>query len=113
MRRKASLAEVRRTGIEGAATPSPDEVIRLLGEAVPDGDGVRMTVSPVAMPRESFFGSIGTLDMAVEWETDLFSTQRLISTEGNAIPTAAAVLRDAVHIALGTPTGPAHRIGES
>ena len=50
--------------------------------------------------------------MAVEWETDLFSTQRLISTEGDAIPTAAAVLRDAVHIALGTPMGPAHRIGE-
>ena len=113
MRRKASLADVRRTGIEGAPTPGPGEVIRLLGEAVPAPDGVRMTVSPVAVPRESFFGSIGTLDMAVEWETDLFSTQRLISTEGDAIPTAAAVLRDAVHIALGTPTGPALRIAES
>ncbi|MCY4628283.1 MAG: hypothetical protein OXE58_12045, partial [Acidobacteria bacterium] len=81
--------------------------VRLLGEAVPEGDGVRMTVTPVAVPRDSFFGSIGTLDMAVEWETDLFSTQRLVATEGDAIPTAAAVLRDAVHIALGRPTGPA------
>ena len=110
MRRRASLADVRRTGIEAAPTPGPDEVIRLLGEAVPGPRGMRLTVSPVAMARESFFGSIGTLDMAVEWETDLFATQRLISTEGDAIPTAAAVLRDAVHIAQGTPMGPAHTI---
>ena len=112
MRQRASLAEVRRTGIEGAPVPAPDEVVRLIGEAVPDGDAVRMTVSPVAVPRESFFGSIGTLDMAVEWETDLFSTQRLIATEGDAIPTAAAVLRDAVHIAGGTPAGPSLKMAE-
>jgi len=113
MRRKASLADVQRTGIEAAPEPGADEVVRLIGEAVPDGDAVRMRVSPVAVPRDSFFGSIGTLDMAVEWETDLFSTQRLVATEGDAIPTAAAVLRDAVHIACGTPTGPSLRIGGS
>ena len=113
MRRKASLADVERTGIERAPEPAGDEVVRLLGEAVPDGDAVRMRVAPVAVPRDSFFGSIGTLDMAVEWETDLFSTQRLMATEGDAIPTAAAVLRDAVHIACGTPTGPSLRIGGS
>ena len=109
MRRRASLAEVDRTGIEAAPRPGADEVVRLIGEAVPDGDSVRMRVSPVAVPRESFFGSIGTLDMAVEWESDLFATQRLVATEGDAIPTAAAVLRDAVHIALGRATGPALR----
>ncbi|MCY3746213.1 MAG: homoserine dehydrogenase [Acidobacteria bacterium] len=113
MRRKASLADVERTGIEAAPEPAAGEVVRLLGEAVPDGDAVRMRVAPVAVPRGSFFGSIGTLDMAVEWETDLFSTQRLVATEGDAIPTAAAVLRDAVHIACGTPTGPSLRIGGS
>lgn len=113
MRRKASLADVARTGIESAPDPAADEVVRLLGEAVPDGDAVRMRVAPVAVPRDSFFGSIGTLDMAVEWETDLFSTQRLVATEGDAIPTAAAVLRDAVHIACGTPTGPSLRIAGS
>ena len=110
LRQKASLAEVERTGIENVGTPIPGKVIRLLGEAVPEGDRMRMTVSPVAVPRKSFFGSIGTLDMAVEWETDLFATQRLISTEGDAIPTAAAVLRDAVHIASGTPTGGSLRL---
>ena len=109
MRRRASVAEVDRTGIEAAPRPGADEVVRLIGEAVPDGDSVRMRVSPVAVPRESFFGSIGTLDMAVEWESDLFATQRLVATEGDAIPTAAAVLRDAVHIALGRATGPALR----
>ena len=113
MRRKASLADIERTGIEAAPEPAADEVVRLLGEAVPDGDAVRMRVSPVAIPRASFFGSIGTLDMAVEWETDLFSTQRLVATEGDAVPTAAAVLRDAVHIACGTPTGPSLRIAGS
>lgn len=113
MRRRASLADVDRAGIEAAPEPGPDEVVRLIGEAVPDGGAVRMRVSPVAVPRDSFFGSIGTLDMAVEWETDLFATQRLVATEGDAIPTAAAVLRDAVHIALGTPAGPSLRIAES
>ncbi len=44
--------------------------------------------------------------MAVEWETDLYETQRFASTESDAAPTAAAMLRDAVHIALGVPTGP-------
>ena len=109
MGRKAAFADVERTGIEAAPEPADDEVVRVIGEAVPDGDSVRMRVSPVAFPRDSFFGSIGTLDMAVEWETDLFSTQRLIATEGDAIPTAAAVLRDAVHIACGTPAGPSVR----
>lgn len=33
--------------------------------------------------------------MAVEWKTDLFSAQRLVATEGDAITTTAAVLRDA------------------
>ena len=113
LRRQASLAEVERTGIENVGTPAPGDVIRLLGEAVPEGDRVRMTVSPVAVSRKSFFGSIGALDMAVEWETDLFATQRLISTEGDAIPTAAAVLRDAVHIACGTPTGGSSRLPQS
>ena len=113
MRRKASLADVERTGIEAAPEAAADEVVRLIGEAVPEGDSARMTVSPVAVPRGSFFGSIGTLDMAVEWETDLFSTQRLVATEGDAIPTAAAVLRDAVHIACGRPTGPSLRIAGS
>lgn len=113
MRRKASLAQVERIGIDAAPDPAADEVVRLIGEAVPDGNAVRMRVSPVAVPRDSFFGSIGTLDMAVEWETDLFSTQRLVATEGDAIPTAAAVLRDAVHIACGRPTGPALRMARS
>lgn len=113
MGRRASFADVERTGIEGAATPGPGQVIRLLGEATPEGDGVRMTVAPVAMPRDSFFGSIGTLDMAVEWETDLFGIQRLVSTEGDAIPTAAAVLRDAVHIARGIPAGGSLRLASA
>ena len=112
--RSVTLRDVQRAGIENATTPSPGEVVRLLAEAFPTPDGVRMTVSPVAVPKKSFFGSIGALDMAVEWETDLFSTQRFIATEGDAIPTAAAVLRDAVHIATGRPTGPtlrpAHRM---
>ena len=115
MRRRASLADVRRTGIEAAPTPGPrrsDPTPRRSGPGTPDG--MRLTVSPGRdAPRELLRKSIGTLDMAVEWETDLFATQRLISTEGDAIPTAAAVLRDAVHIAQGTPMGPALRIRET
>ena len=104
-------AEVERVGVEGAGKPAPGEAIRLLGEAVREGGATRFSVRPVAVPRESFFGGIGSLDMAVEWETDLYGVQRLSCTEGDAVPTAAAMLRDAVHIAQGNPTGPWPEMG--
>lgn len=106
----ATLDRVERTGIEVAPTPGAGEVVRLLAEAVSDGAGYRLTVRPVTVPRDSFFGGIGSGDMAVEWETDIYGTQRFACTEGDATPTAAAVLRDAVHLARGTPTGPTWRI---
>lgn len=106
----AKFDQVERVGIEAAPTPGAGEVVRLLAEAVSDGAGYRLTVRPVAVPRDSFFGGIGSGDMAVEWETDIYGTQRFACTEDDATPTAAAVLRDAVHLARGTPTGPTWRI---
>lgn len=106
----ATLDQVERLGIEAASTPGAGEVVRLLAEAVPEGAGYRLTVRPVAVPRDSFFGGLGSGDMAVEWETDIYGTQRFACTEEDATPTAAAVLRDAVHLARGTPTGPTWRI---
>ncbi len=97
--REASFAGVERAGIEAAPDPGPDEAVRLLGEALLGESGVRLRVRPVVFPRASFFGGIGPLDMAVEWETDLYGIHRLACTEGDAIPTAAAMLRDAVHLA--------------
>ena len=106
----ATFADVERRGIEAAEAPGPDEAVRLFGEAVPGPDGgFRLRVAPQTVPKASFFGGMGALDMAVEWETDIFGVQRLAATEGDAIPTAAAVLRDAVHIALGRPAGPTRR----
>ncbi len=106
------FADLPRAGVEAAPEPGPAEVIRLFGEAVlqPDG-GYRLRVAPEAVPRQSFFGAIGSLDMAVEWETDIYGIHRLAATEGDAIPTAAAMLRDAVHIARGMPAGPTLRAG--
>ncbi len=107
-----SFGDIPRAGVEAAGEPAAGEVIRLLGEATPDPDGSwRLEVAPRAVPRASFFGSIGSLDMAVEWETDLFGVHRLAATEGDATPTAAAMLRDAVHIARGIPAGPTLRTG--
>lgn len=106
----ASLDQVERAGIEAAPTPATGEVVRLLGEAAPAGDGgFALSVRPVAVPRDSFFGGIGSGDMALEWETDIYGTQRFSCTENDATPTAAAMLRDAVHIARGAPTGPTWR----
>lgn len=110
--RRASFAEVERAGVEKAPTPAPGEAVRLLGEAVLTDGETRLSVAPVRVPRTDFFGAIGSLDMAVEWETDLYGIQRLSATEGDAIPTAAAMLRDAVHIAQGNPAGPCLRIGD-
>lgn len=108
--RAASFEQVERAGIEAAPTPAAGEVVRLIGEAAPAADGgFDLSVRPVAVPRDSFFGGIGSADMALEWETDIYGTQRFSCTENDATPTAAAVLRDAVHIARGTPTGPTWR----
>lgn len=106
----ASFDQVERAGIEAAPTPASGEVVRLIGQASPAADGgFDLSVRPVAVPRDSFFGGIGSGDMAVEWETDIYGTQRFSCTENDATPTAAAMLRDAVHIARGTPTGPTWR----
>ena len=109
----ASLDEVVRSGIDAAPAPGPGEVVRLVAEARPmKGSRGRyaLSVAPQAVPRTSFLGSIGSLDMALEWETDIYGTQRFCSTEGDATPTAAAMLRDAVNIAIGNPTGPGLRV---
>ncbi len=105
LRQSVTFRDVPRAGIEAAPAPGAGEVVRLLGEAVlqPEGD-YRLRVAPRAVPRRSFFGAIGSLDMAVEWETDLYQVHRLAATEGDAGPTAAAMLRDAVHI-VGAPYG--------
>lgn len=99
-----TFADVPRAGIEAAPEAGPGEAIRLFGEAVlqPEGD-YRLRVTPRAVPRRSFFGGIGSLDMAVEWETDIYQVHRLAATEEDAVPTAAAMLRDAVHIARRPP----------
>ncbi len=102
----ATLEDVDRTGVEAAPQAIPGHAIRLLGEAEPEGEGFRLRVAPKLVSRSSFLGGIGPLDMAIEWETDLFEIQRFASTEADAGATAAAVLRDAVHIALGIPAGP-------
>ncbi len=103
----ATFASVERSGVEDAPDAPEGTALRLLGEA--DADG-KLRVFPAALPRDSFLGGIGPLDMAVEWETDLFETHRFAATESDAAPTAAAVLRDTVHIALGLAAGPSLRI---
>ncbi len=102
----ATFGQVERTGVDAAPAAEPGSAVRLLGEAEADGDSFRLQVAPTVLPRSSFLGGIGPLDMAVEWETDLYEVQRFASTESDAAPTAAAMLRDVVHIALGIPAGP-------
>ncbi len=58
----------------------------------------RYSVSPVVLPATDFLAQCQGWEMAVEMHTDIFGIHYYKLWEREPIPTAAAMLRDAVHI---------------
>ncbi len=72
---------------------------RLLAEAVEDGaGGYRLSVKPVSLPPEHPFGRLGSKQMAVLYETDIYDTIVAIIEERTPTPSAASMLRDLLEI---------------
>ena len=94
-------------GNEGeAGIESPEaSITRLIASAERAPDGYRLAVAPVRVERDSFLGRCNGWEMGVELETDIYGHQFFKIWEREPLPTAAAMLRDAIHL-LSTPSRP-------
>ncbi len=92
--RDLSLADLRAAEARG-------ERIVLLGLATRPDDGAdwALSVAPAALPLTHPLARMGADEMGVVYHTDIAGTISAFSAEVDAIPTAAAMLRDMIDIA--------------
>jgi homoserine dehydrogenase len=95
-----SLEDIEVTGIAGvttqmiAAEAALGNVIRLVASA----EAGRYSVAPLALPGADFLAQCKGWEMAVEMLTDIYGINYHKLWEREPTPTAASMLRDAVHI---------------
>ena len=74
-----------------------NQVIRLVASSTVDPTNsalVAMSVKPMCVDTDSFFGQCNDTSMCVRFETDIFEEIEMKTKEKGVYPTAAAVLRD-------------------
>ena len=100
-----TLADVSVSGIENV---QPDRlqqcrregsVLKLLATAERIDDDWRFRVEPTPVPIASFLGTCSGGEMAVEIQSDIYGKSFHKLREREPVPTAASMLRDAVHLA--------------
>jgi homoserine dehydrogenase len=109
--RPTVLADVSVRGIRGItladlqAADRRGERLVLLGRAAkrpPERDWT-LTVAPTALPKRHRLARMEADEMGVVYHTDVSGILHATSEEANAVPTAAAMLRDLIEIAGGRP----------
>jgi len=101
-----SLSDVDVTGIGNIDTQSIEQcrkdgmALKLIASAERSQGNWEFSVEPKAVPLDSFLGSCAGWEMAVEIESDIYGKTFYKLRESEPIPTAASVLRDAVHLAM-------------
>ena len=102
----ATLAQVSVQGILEVTTAQLQELaaqgrtLKLLAVAQREGAGYRLSVAPTALPASSFLGQCDGWEMGVEFQSDLYGKMYHKIWEREPLPTAAAMLRDAVNLAM-------------
>ena len=100
-----TLADVSVSGIENV---QPDRLqqcrregslLKLLATAECIDDDWRFRVDPTPVPIASFLGTCSGWEMAVEIQSDIYGKSFHKLREREPVPTAASMLRDAVHLA--------------
>lgn len=100
----ATLADVAVTGITSvtaadlAQAAAGGQTIKLLATAQRSGASYTLTVAPTHLPAASFLGQCDGWEMGVEIESDLYGHMYHKIWEREPLPTAAAMLRDAVNL---------------
>jgi homoserine dehydrogenase len=100
-----TLADVSVSGIEDVQFDWLDQcrregsVLKLVATAERINTEWRFQVEPTPMPIESFLGSCSGWEMAIEIQSDIYGKSFHKLWEREPVPTAASMLRDAVHLA--------------
>jgi homoserine dehydrogenase len=100
-----TLEDVSVTGIEDVQADRLQEcrrdgsVLKLVATAERIDSEWRFRVEPTPVPIESFLGGCTGWEMAVEMESDIYGLTFHKLYEREPVPTAASMLRDAVHLA--------------
>lgn len=100
----ASLESVSREGIRAIdpLTTQPDGLVRLVASAIQDDSGTyRLLVRPTVLGPKHPLGRLGSKQMGITYQTDLFGTITSIIEEPTPTPSAATMLRDLLDIACG------------
>ncbi len=106
---RVTLADVAVTGItqltpdEVQAAAARGEVIKLVATATVNetgraAGGYTLTVQPVALPAGDFLATCAGWEMGIELRSDLYGLMYHKIWEREPLPTAAAMLRDAVNL---------------
>ena len=98
----AALTDVRVTGITTITTTQLQEAakqgrtLKLVATAQRTTSGYDLTVAPTEMMQNDFLGSCSGWEMGIEIHSDLYGKLYHKIWEDSPMPTAAAMLRDAV-----------------
>lgn len=100
----ATLADVSVTGITGVtaahleAEEASGSTIKLLATAEKRGADYTLAVKPTVVASDSFLGQCNGWEMGIEIQSDLYGRMYHKIWEREPLPTAAAMLRDAVNL---------------
>jgi homoserine dehydrogenase len=101
---RVGLADVEVTGITGVTTTdlqaalAQGDTIKLVASALYNSDGYALTVAPTVVPQSDFLGGCDGWEMGIEMHSDLYGRMYHKIWEREPLPTAAAMLRDAVNL---------------
>ncbi len=82
--------------VEGAAR---GKVVKLVATAEQTADGFRLAVQPRWLPKDDFLANVSGWEMGIVFDTDIMGLQQFKVDERGPVPTAAAMLRDLIHLA--------------
>lgn len=104
---EVALTDVKVEGITSVTTEellgelAQGNTIKLLATAQRHADGYLLSVAPTVIPRTEFLGQCDSWEMGIEMHSDLYGKMYYKLWEREPLPTAAAMLRDAVNILTG------------
>jgi len=105
LKRRTTLSDINVEGISGVTmqqlqkASSENQIIKLVARAEKMAESYQFSVKPTSLPRSHRLATISSGMMGVIYQTDINGEMFLCIDESDPYPTAAAVLRDIVHIA--------------
>jgi homoserine dehydrogenase len=102
-----TLEQVNVTGIPSITTEklqnemAAGNTIKLVATASRTAEGYKLSVGPTVLPFDSFLGRCNGWEMGIEMQSDIYGRMYHKIWEREPLPTAAAMLRDAVNFKRG------------